>query len=141
MPEVVYVHPHLLAKLHNELLTAFPTLAPTLHVEDAYGERRVKTGDRDDAGDWLYETLPAEDPNTLHLSWPDDAGVSEQQIAAIVNAHDPTPPPPLPTAAAVQDSLVAALQSATTVDQVKAALVQALGVMQLQAVPKAQEGP
>ena len=99
MPAVTMTHPHLLSKLVDELVTAFPAIAPTLRAEDAAGQRRVKAttplppGATPDPNDPAYMLLPAENPNTIHLSWPDDAGITEAQVTAVVNAHDPTPVP------------------------------------------------
>jgi hypothetical protein len=71
---LAFVHPHHLAKLGGELHAAFPDMA--LLVEDAYGERRVK----DEGNPGSYTTLPAEDPDTLHVT---------------LALPEPVPPPPL----------------------------------------------
>lgn len=69
---LTYDRPHLLTKLHGELLAAVPALVP------APGEPA--------------RLLIWGDGTTLTLTVPDDA--DEQAIAAVVAAHDPTPPPP-----------------------------------------------
>ena len=122
MPTISPVRPHHLNKIHDELLVAFPALAATLRVEGPYGERRVK----DPANPGQYVTLPAEPPDTLHLSWPDASGVTVEQIQAIVSAHDPTPPPIDPLEGvnvSAVDALVAQAQAIASVADAKAVVV------------------
>lgn len=69
---------HHLDKLHDELLAAIPALAPK--ANDA-GEREAVFTLSGDGGELVLEI-------------PDD--VDEAAVAAVVNAHDPTPPPPPP---------------------------------------------
>jgi hypothetical protein len=83
---------HHLGKLHAELLAAYPALAAALRVEGPAGPRRVKAAGSQ-PGNPVYETLPAEPPDTVHLSWPDGRGPTEEQVRALVAAHDPSPPP------------------------------------------------
>ncbi|HXI18489.1 MAG TPA: hypothetical protein VNM48_19160 [Chloroflexota bacterium] len=75
---------HQLGQLHDELLAAFPSLRDTLRAEGPSTGARVK--DPDNAGQ--YVTLPADPPDTFHLTVPNDA--DEAAIAAVVKAHDPT---------------------------------------------------
>lgn len=73
-PTLTFVQPHHLAKLADEIRAALP--AVPVYVTDAAGERRVK----DPGNPGSYTTLPAEDPDTLHVT---------------LALPEPVPPPPL----------------------------------------------
>lgn len=98
MPTITRTQPNRLSVLHDQLLTAFPALADTLHVESAAGVRRVKAteplpdGATLDPNDPAYMLLPAEPADTIHLAWPDASGVTITQVDAVVTAHDPNAP-------------------------------------------------
>jgi acyl-CoA hydrolase len=99
-----YRQPHHLGKLHLELLAAIPGLQP---IEGS--ARCIVSGDG----------------ISLQLSVPDE--IDPLQIQAVVEAHDPTPPPPPEDAhqralGRVRE-LYAATQAATTIAQLKQALV------------------
>ncbi|HXI15476.1 MAG TPA: hypothetical protein VNM48_03820 [Chloroflexota bacterium] len=74
---------HDLSQLTDELLTAFPALRDALRVEGPSTGARVKDPNNAEG----YITLPADPPNTLHLTVPDAA--DEAAITAVARAHDP----------------------------------------------------
>jgi len=84
MKTFTYTQPHNLNQLHDELLVAFSALSESLRLEGPSSGARVK--DSDSAGEYI--TLPADPPDTFHVTVPDDA--SEAAINAVVQAHDPT---------------------------------------------------
>ena len=84
MKTFTYTQPHKLNQLHDELLVAFPALSESLRLEGPSSGARVKDSDNDGE----YITLPADPPDTFHVTVPDDT--DEAAIAAVVQAHDPT---------------------------------------------------
>lgn len=108
MRRVRYSRPHHLTKLHDELVAAIPVLAPKPRKDGA-----------------LYSpfTLSGDGTN-LELQVPDDADTAA--ITAVVTAHDPTPPPPPPDPDA---ELAKQIGAATTLDELKAALLGKSGVL------------
>ncbi len=99
MPTITRLHPNRLSVLYDQLLAALPALGGgALRLEGASGIRRVKVTDPLPPGatldptDPAYMLLPAEDPDTIHLDWPDAAGVTIAQVDAIITAHDPNAP-------------------------------------------------
>jgi hypothetical protein len=97
MRTLTFNQPHHLGKLHDELLT-IPGLQPV-------GEERTAV------------MSVSGDGQTLTLQVPDDA--NEAAIQSVVLTHDPTPPAPPPDPDAELD---AAIEAATTLDELKAAL-------------------
>lgn len=102
MKSLRYTVSHHLSKLHDELLAAVPSLQP---VTNADGEREAVM-------------RISGDGETLTLVVPDDA--PDADIQAVLDAHDPTPPPLPPDP---DEELVQAIQDAATLDDLKKALV------------------
>jgi hypothetical protein len=73
---LTYTHPHHLSKLSDELMAAVPSIAP---VPGPDGVNMAVMTLSDDGGDVITMTVPDE--------------ADEAAIAAVVAAHDPTPPP------------------------------------------------
>ncbi len=94
MKTLTYVWPHDLARLHDELLAAGIALPLVDGCSPVQGR-----------GDDIWITVPDDT---------DDAA-----IAAVVAAHDPTPAPESDADA----ELAAAIEAATTLEQLKAALL------------------
>lgn len=101
MKVLSFSQPHHPDKLHDELLAAVPTLQP------------VGEGDEREA-----VMIVSGDGSTLTLGVPD--GVDEAEVRAVVEAHDPAPPPAPPDPDA---ELAAAIEAATDVEELKAALL------------------
>ncbi len=90
MKTLHYTRPHHAGKLYAELLAAIPALAPVL--VDGVPTAVLLLSHRDD---------------DLWLTVPDDT--AEPAVAAVVAAHDPTPPPA--PDAALRSAIVQAVQS------------------------------
>lgn len=88
---------HHLSKLHDELLAEIPEVRPV---------------------DGEAVMLVSGDGAHLSLTVPDDA--DEAAIQSVVDAHDPTPPEPPPDP---EDELAAAIEAATDMESLKAALL------------------
>lgn len=99
MKRLEYGVTHDLAKLTNELLAAIPALAPQLNANNEF-ESVFRIEGREGA---------------VTIDMPDE--VNENDVSAVVAAHDPTPPPPPPDPAA-------AIAAATTLEELKAALLE-----------------
>lgn len=127
MATLVLQQPHSLAKLADEVYAAHPELRGTLLVEGCAGERRVKDsgGARAHAGEYVYVTLPADPPNTVRLSWPDDVAVDAAALSALVRAHNPTPLAPKPTLNQLLAALLAQMAAAADFTAIKPALADA----------------
>lgn len=102
MKTLHYSRAHNLSKLADELLTGVPSLQP---VANANGLR-------------VASCIIEGDGAEVRLTVPDD--VDETAVAAIIAKHDSTPIPEPPTP---DDVLVTALTAATTLPQLKAALL------------------
>jgi hypothetical protein len=99
MKRLAFTRIHLLDKLNDELLAAIPALAPKANADSELEAVFTISGDGDE----------------LVLEVPDD--VDEKAIAAVVDAHDPTPPAPPPDPAL-------AIAAASTVEELKQAVLE-----------------
>lgn len=86
MAVFTYTKPHHAGKLYDELVAAVPALKP------------VKTPD----GAWVAVWQLEEQGDVVKVKVPDELGVKEAEIRAVVMAHDPTPPPPAKEQATVE---------------------------------------
>lgn len=115
MKSLTYQKQHHLSKLMDELLT-IPQLQP---IETDEGKKAVFT-------------LKGNGEN-IYLRVPDNAPVIE--IEAIIQAHDPTSPPPPPDS---DEELAQAIEAATTLNELKDALLGRIRGVKVKGKPVAQ---
>lgn len=107
MKELTFTKQHNLSRLHDELLS-IPALRPVVGTSGR-NEAVIRVEGKDDV---------------ITLSVPDDA--DEGQIGAVVSAHVYVLPPPPPDFRALAQSFRTAVNNASTVAMLKAALSQEL---------------
>ncbi len=120
MKEIRATRPHDIGQLHDELEAAVPALRP----KSENGER-VAVMSATSRGD------------EITLLVPDEA--DEATVRAVVSAHVPRARTPPPDLAALWQTYRTNVQAATTVPQLKAALVNDLGPL-LRAVARGSRG-